>query len=342
MPKYPVRPKLFFVKYLKWLIDSETAAEAGADVLALLTAVVKREDDLFYKRAPNYYNQQLEREAGFGSLPPFIATRKRAVKLGLLDYTPGAKRKPGVYFVKGCPNESLENGEECSNESLEKGEECPKDLKRNPDGKRKESKRKAEGIRHPPNPIPIPDPIPNPSSSSLGTPTPKTSDEEEGLLEGESGDSSWIAEKESAVIRELQAAGVKYWKQSIQNCKIAGKLPDEVLEALYIAMNYRDAKGNLVLAPKGFVFWTKNGFWPREDVPTADELRRLLAANPRGGWSPGLLSTSERSKLKREMLRARIVKDEKAKGTPQAEIDRKIEAYERWRDAKTKDPSQCL
>jgi hypothetical protein len=332
MPEYPKRPKLFVINYLKWLIDSGTIAEAGTDVFALLMAVVKREDDLFYKRPPNYFNPQLEREAGFGSSPKLSRTRDRAIKLGLLDYTKGAKRRPGVYFVKGFPNELLEKGGECPNDSLG-----------NPEGKRKESKRKAKGIRHPPIPIPIPDPIPNPSSSSLGTPTPKTSDDDEGLVVGASGGSLWTAEKEAEVIDKVKAADVNCWKEAVRNCKRRGDRPDEVLDALYVAMNYRDAKKpDLVLGAKGFVYWTREGRFPCDAPPPADELRRQLAANTKGRRSSGLNSTHQQRELDREMIRSRVWRSGKENGHSEELIEENIKLALSRLDAKTKDPSQCL
>jgi hypothetical protein len=136
MKAYPKRPDLFCVHYVKWLIRSGVANQAGPDAFALLVAVVYREDEIFYQRPPNYFNEQLAKDCGIGSVPALIRARKRAVSLGLLEYIPGAKRRPGTYFVDGFPNELLPNPDKCSNESLPKAE-----------GKRKESGRKAEGKR---------------------------------------------------------------------------------------------------------------------------------------------------------------------------------------------------
>ena len=161
MKAYPQRPKMFALHYVRWLIDSGAVNAAGPDAFALLVAVAMREDAIFYLRAPNYTTKQITREAGFGSEPALIRARKRAVRLGLLEYTPGAKRRPGTYFVSGFTNESLENREEYPNESLE-----------NASGMRQECVENASGKRHPPYPTPtLPDPTPKKERSRFVPPT---------------------------------------------------------------------------------------------------------------------------------------------------------------------------
>jgi hypothetical protein len=153
---YPPRPDLFCIKYLRWLIDSDTVNEVGPDAFALLVAVVIREDALRYQYAPNYFNPQICRESGIHSVPALIRARERAIESGLLHYEPAAKRKPGRYFVSGFPNDSLPKGSKCSNDSLPKAE-----------GKRKESDQKAL----PSTPILIPNPIKRGSRTSFIPPT---------------------------------------------------------------------------------------------------------------------------------------------------------------------------
>lgn len=141
--QYPSQERqgsFYALRYVRWLIESETVVETGPDAFALLVAVVMAEDRIHYTRAPNFYNEQLQRNSGIGSEPALIRARKRAVSLGLLTYIPGAKRRPGVYFVTGFPNESLANDEKYTNEMLGKAE-----------GIRRESVGKAQ----PSKPIPI-------------------------------------------------------------------------------------------------------------------------------------------------------------------------------------------
>lgn len=155
MSSYPPdRPQFYAIKYLQWLIESGASMDCGPDTMALLVAVVMMEDQLRYSRAPNFYNEQLVRAAGFGSEPPMISARKRAERLGLLVYIAGAKRRPGVYFTAGFPNDSLANVT----------------------GTRREYHTNPEGISQEPvgNVVPsIPNPIPNPRPNPKPTSTSK-------------------------------------------------------------------------------------------------------------------------------------------------------------------------
>jgi len=107
----------YAIRYIKWLVESETTVEAGPDAFALLTAVAIAEDRLHYSRPPNFYNEQICRHSGIGSLPALIRARNRAIDLGLLHYSPAAKRRPGTYFVCGFPNDSLRKAEGIRKES---------------------------------------------------------------------------------------------------------------------------------------------------------------------------------------------------------------------------------
>ena len=91
----------FAIRYLRWLSTSGAVNEIGPDAFALLVAVVLTEDEVFYQRAPNFYDSQLMSRCGIHSKPALIRAKKRAVNAGLLVYEPGAKRRPGVYFVSG-------------------------------------------------------------------------------------------------------------------------------------------------------------------------------------------------------------------------------------------------
>lgn len=174
---YPERQSLFALHYVKWLIDSGTTAEAGPDAFALLVAIVMREDEVRYSREVNFYNEQLCRHSGIGSVPALVRARKRAVELGLLHYETGAKRRPGRYFVCGFPNDSLRKAE----------------------GKRKESEKKAPPST--PDPIPIPNPI---SSSKLRF-------AEEDLLLAD-----WISKKVLEVAPKTKEPSLDKWANEVR------------------------------------------------------------------------------------------------------------------------------
>ncbi len=108
----------FSIRYIKWLIQSGAVNEIGPDAFALLVAVVMTEDETFYQRAPNFFNDQLILRCGFGSEPAMMRARDRAVDAGLLTYKSGAKRRAGVYFVSGYANETLANPERTVSESI--------------------------------------------------------------------------------------------------------------------------------------------------------------------------------------------------------------------------------
>ena len=108
----------YSIRYVKWLMQSGVVNEIGPDAFALLVAVVMTEDDIHYQRPPTFYNEQLLSKCGIGSEPAMMRARGRAVAAGLLEYSPGAKRRPGIYFVSGFTNESFANPERIRNESV--------------------------------------------------------------------------------------------------------------------------------------------------------------------------------------------------------------------------------
>ncbi len=117
MTDYPQRGPMFAIRYLRWLCDSGATMEIGPDAFAVLTAVVTVEDELHYGRAPNFFNEQLAARCGIGSIPALIRARTVAVAAGLLVYEPGAKRRPGRYFVFGFCNDSLPKAKRKRNET---------------------------------------------------------------------------------------------------------------------------------------------------------------------------------------------------------------------------------
>jgi hypothetical protein len=115
--EYPKRDSMFAIKYLRWLCDSGAANEVGPDAFAVLAAVVTVEDELHYRRAPNFYNEQLQRRCGIVSIHALIRARTRAVNAGLLHYEPASKRNPGTYFACGFPAQSARKTQSIRNQS---------------------------------------------------------------------------------------------------------------------------------------------------------------------------------------------------------------------------------
>ncbi len=102
--EYPASERqgmLFGIKYIRWLFDSGTAEEIGPDATALLCAVVSLEDELHYRRSPNFFNQQLMRRCGMLSEHALIRARRIAEQAGLLFYQPGAKTTTGAILGQG-------------------------------------------------------------------------------------------------------------------------------------------------------------------------------------------------------------------------------------------------
>ena len=95
----------YAIRYIKWLMDSGVAQKVGPNSIALLVAIVTKEDELHYSKSPDFYNGQLLSRTGIGSEPTLAHARRRAVEAGLLVYTEGAKRRPGTYFVTGMDEE---------------------------------------------------------------------------------------------------------------------------------------------------------------------------------------------------------------------------------------------
>lgn len=134
MTEYPMDRQAsgYAIRYIRWLSDSGAATEVGPDAFALLVAIVTKEDELHYSRAPNFFNEQLATRCGIVSVHALARARQRAIDAGLLHYEPAAKRRPGRYFVCGFHAQSARNVEGCHAHSAGK----------------------AGGIRNPPYPIP--------------------------------------------------------------------------------------------------------------------------------------------------------------------------------------------
>lgn len=121
MSSYPTDRKNcgYSIRYIRWLMHSGTSSEIGPDAFALLVAVVMTEDEIHYQRAPNFYNEQLANRCGIStnSKHALIRARRIAIDAGLLWYEPGAKRRPGRYFVIGFSSHSVPNQHRMCTES---------------------------------------------------------------------------------------------------------------------------------------------------------------------------------------------------------------------------------
>jgi hypothetical protein len=110
MSSYPTDRKScgYSIRYIRWLMHSGISSEIGPDAFALLVAVVMTEDEIHYQRPPNFYNEQLANRCGIStnSKHALIRARRIAIDAGLLWYEPGAKRRPGRYFVIGFSADS--------------------------------------------------------------------------------------------------------------------------------------------------------------------------------------------------------------------------------------------
>lgn len=105
---YPPRPQLYALRYIDWLLQSGLIAETGADGFAILVMVAMQEDRQRYKRHVNFWTKQLCDGCGV-SKQTLISARKRLVKLGLLEYEPGARQRPGKYFTTGMGLDTVQN-----------------------------------------------------------------------------------------------------------------------------------------------------------------------------------------------------------------------------------------
>lgn len=142
--EYPVRPQMYALKYLRWLIESGTSLEAGPEVFSLLAAVVMQEDRLFCVRAVDFFNEQLCTSSGLATVPRLRRARDRAVLLGLLHYTPGAKRRPAKYFTLGMPlTRPRDTGTKRSSKRTESGKNWSTTIPSPPPYKRTTSKAEA-------------------------------------------------------------------------------------------------------------------------------------------------------------------------------------------------------
>ena len=181
------RPPMFAAKVIRILTRSAAAQELGPNVCWMLSVIVGQEDSpaVRYSRPVTYYFEQLMPLCGFRSPKQLRAAITKAVETGWLEYTPGAKGRPGRFRVQipdeladvepyGCDeSDPPANGrpdEKCVSES--EANRAPKtkcvseseveaEMKRAP-------KRKRKG-----NPfLPVPNPIPKQEAASASDAVP--------------------------------------------------------------------------------------------------------------------------------------------------------------------------
>lgn len=96
------RPPMFAAKAIRVLTRSAAAQELGPNVCWMLTVILGQEDSpaVRYSRPVTYYFEQLMPLCGFRSKKQLRAAITTAVETGWLEYTPGAKGRPGRFRVK--------------------------------------------------------------------------------------------------------------------------------------------------------------------------------------------------------------------------------------------------
>lgn len=230
--KYPANERqgrVFAADYLRWVMESGAAKEIGPEALAVLTAVVMREDDTRYQRPVNFFNEQLADRCGITSVHSLIRARSRAIEAGLLHYEPSAKRRPGRYFVCGFYAQCAGKAE----------------------GKRKESARNPQPSS--PKPLPSPKPIPEEGAASGGS-----------LSKGKNGigypdDFSRFWEAYPRGRRSGKQAALKAWRDAIKTTD-----PETLIAAAERYAASPVGRGDFC---KGPAPWLNQGCW--EDAPEA-------------------------------------------------------------------------
>ena len=321
---YPRRPKLFALKFGKWLHDSGIAQEIGSTAVALLNAVVTKEDDIHYGRAVMFWNEQLADRCGIRSTHALDAARKRAIDAGLLSYEAGTNRVQGRYFVIWPDSQdAIETGvnqEVRVRQTRSKPDRNRIETGLNQEVRVRQTRSKPErnrsetGTSVPSTLIPN---KPNSSSSVTRDPEPPTGgdDDDEGSLAGcTSEPSGWTPEREAEVRDAIRAAGVYLWEESIKHAKSQGSEPDAVMDALFIAMNHRNPQTNeLILDAKGFVTWARTSVFPCDNPPTAAELRKRIAEEESRKRAPKVSPDDTRMERR---LRREVFEEFKSEGVP--------------------------
>lgn len=96
--EYPGRPPFFAHKFTRLLSKVCAAHEVGPEGCWLLTSIAHTEDSVRYARAPTFFTEHLVNLLGMSG-STFKRVREKCVALGWLHYEPGARGKPGRYWV---------------------------------------------------------------------------------------------------------------------------------------------------------------------------------------------------------------------------------------------------
>ena len=174
MSEYPSRPRYFAHRYCRLLAKTCAAQDIGSDGCWMLAVIALLEDSKRYSDAVTFYNGPLMTVTGFTREHTMIVVRRRAVESGWLHYEPGAKRKPGRYWVTvperfaDIPDGACDDADLFPDDSVsEPG--LTDDFVSESVGK---ASVKPQGKRQPflpiPNPIPKEEPSPNGDGCSSG------------------------------------------------------------------------------------------------------------------------------------------------------------------------------
>lgn len=99
-PTYPKRPPFFANKAIRAAVKTCVAQEHGQGVFSLLCVIAMTEDARKYTSEVTFWNEQLAAVAGFSNVKAMDRQREKAIESGWLVYIPGAKAKPGRYWVE--------------------------------------------------------------------------------------------------------------------------------------------------------------------------------------------------------------------------------------------------
>lgn len=98
MTTYPKRDSHFAHEYVRRMVKVCLANQLGQEVFTLLSIIAHTEDAAHYRRAVNWWNEQLMVVAGFTNVKAMERARAKAVKAGWLHYERGARSKPPCYW----------------------------------------------------------------------------------------------------------------------------------------------------------------------------------------------------------------------------------------------------
>jgi hypothetical protein len=88
------------VRFTKALFASGAAGRAGDRAVLLVIYVAAQEDRVHYSKPPALWRKQILAELGWASPQQLHKARRRATENGLLQYYPGRKSVPGVYWTQ--------------------------------------------------------------------------------------------------------------------------------------------------------------------------------------------------------------------------------------------------